>query len=116
MVVGVTLPRSVQDRPPVPVRAMLTAIGLVLSTVAVLYVVVVTRRVLTWIMIAAFFAVALYPPPWVGCNGECAAADGGRWRRLWYSLSSCSPWLVSSQRSPSRWHRKLAASRDSCLI
>jgi len=57
---------------------MLTAIGLVLSTVAVLYVVVVTRRVLTWIMIAAFFAVALYPPVgWVQRRMR-----GGRWRPL----------------------------------
>ena len=48
-------------RPPVPVRTILATIGLVLTTVALLYVVVETRRVLTWIVVGVFFAVALYP-------------------------------------------------------
>jgi predicted PurR-regulated permease PerM len=48
-------------RPPVPVRTILATIGLVLTTVALLYIVVETRRVLTWIVVGAFFAVALYP-------------------------------------------------------
>jgi predicted PurR-regulated permease PerM len=48
-------------RPPVPVRTILATIGLVLATVALLYIVVETRRVLTWIVVGAFFAVALYP-------------------------------------------------------
>jgi predicted PurR-regulated permease PerM len=45
----------------VPVRTILATIGLVLATVLALYLVVQTRRVLTWMMVAAFFAVALYP-------------------------------------------------------
>jgi predicted PurR-regulated permease PerM len=45
----------------VPVRTILATIGLVLATVVLLYIVVETRRVLTWMVVAAFFAVALYP-------------------------------------------------------
>jgi predicted PurR-regulated permease PerM len=45
----------------VPVRTILATIGLVLATVALLWVVVEVRRVLTWILVAAFFAVALTP-------------------------------------------------------
>jgi predicted PurR-regulated permease PerM len=45
----------------VPVRTILATIGLVLATVLTLYLVVRTARVLTWMVIAAFFAVALYP-------------------------------------------------------
>ncbi|HYJ75223.1 MAG TPA: AI-2E family transporter [Kineosporiaceae bacterium] len=45
----------------VPVRTILATIGLVLATVALLWVVVEVRRVLTWIVVAAFFAVALTP-------------------------------------------------------
>jgi predicted PurR-regulated permease PerM len=47
--------------PPVPIRTILATIGLVLATLAVLYVVVHIRQILTWIIIAAFFAVALSP-------------------------------------------------------
>jgi predicted PurR-regulated permease PerM len=43
------------------VRTILATIGLVLATVVLLYIVVETRRVLTWMVVAAFFAVALYP-------------------------------------------------------
>jgi predicted PurR-regulated permease PerM len=46
---------------PVPVRTILATIGLVLATLLTLWVVVEVRRVLTWIVIAAFFAVALAP-------------------------------------------------------
>jgi predicted PurR-regulated permease PerM len=45
----------------VPVRTILATIGFVLATVALLWVVVEVRRVLTWIIVAAFFAVALTP-------------------------------------------------------
>jgi predicted PurR-regulated permease PerM len=45
----------------VPVRTILATIGLILATVLVLYIVVETRRVLTWMVVGAFFAVALYP-------------------------------------------------------
>src|SRR3954469_22882347 len=48
-------------RRPVPVRTILATIGLVLATALALYIVVETRRVLTWIVVGAFFAVALYP-------------------------------------------------------
>jgi predicted PurR-regulated permease PerM len=50
-----------QDRRPVPVRAILATIGLLLATALLVYVVVVSRRVLTWIVVGLFFAVALYP-------------------------------------------------------
>jgi len=48
-------------RRPVPVRTILTVIGLVLATALLLYLVIQTRRVLTWLVVAAFFAVALAP-------------------------------------------------------
>jgi predicted PurR-regulated permease PerM len=43
------------------VRTILATIGLVLATVVLLYIVVQTRQVLTWIVVGAFFATALYP-------------------------------------------------------
>jgi predicted PurR-regulated permease PerM len=46
---------------PVPVRTILTVIGLVLATYLALQLVVQTRRVLMWTVIALFFAVALHP-------------------------------------------------------
>lgn len=46
---------------PVPVRTILAAIGLVLAAYLALLLVVQTRRVLVWTVIALFFAVALYP-------------------------------------------------------
>jgi predicted PurR-regulated permease PerM len=49
------------DRQPVPVRTIVTTIGLVLATALLLYVVLQIRQVLTWIVIGAFFAVALSP-------------------------------------------------------
>jgi predicted PurR-regulated permease PerM len=45
----------------VPVRTILATIGLVLATVFLLYLVMQTLRVLTWIVVGAFFAVALSP-------------------------------------------------------
>lgn len=42
-------------------RRTLIVIGLVLSTVVLLFLVYHTRQVLTWIVISAFFAVALHP-------------------------------------------------------
>ena len=49
------------DRRPVPVRTILATIGLVLATALLIYMVLQVRQVLTWIVVAAFFAVALYP-------------------------------------------------------
>jgi predicted PurR-regulated permease PerM len=67
-----------QGRQQVPVRTILATIGLVLATAVALYLVVQTRRVLTWMVIAAFFAVALYPlAAWVQ-----RWMLGGRWPAL----------------------------------
>jgi predicted PurR-regulated permease PerM len=62
----------------VPVRTILATIGLVLAAALALYLVVETRRVLTWMVIATFFAVALYPlAAWVQRR-----VLGDRWRAL----------------------------------
>jgi predicted PurR-regulated permease PerM len=62
----VTSLRAGQSPERVPVRTILATIGLVLATAVVLYLVVRTQRVLTWMVIAAVFAVALHPPAaWV---------------------------------------------------
>ena len=52
---------SPQRPGPVPVRTILATIGLLLVTALLLYIVVETRQILTWLVIALFFAVALYP-------------------------------------------------------
>jgi len=49
------------ERRPVPVRTIVTAIALVLTAYVALQLVVQTRRVLVWMVIAMFFAIALYP-------------------------------------------------------
>jgi predicted PurR-regulated permease PerM len=56
----VTEPRTT-GRAPVPTRTILATIGLVLATALLLYIVIETRQVLTWIVVGAFFAVALGP-------------------------------------------------------
>jgi predicted PurR-regulated permease PerM len=48
-------------RRPVPVRTILATIGLVLATVLLLLLIRDIQRVLIWIIIAGFFAVAVYP-------------------------------------------------------
>src|SRR5512142_2581507 len=48
-------------RQAVPVRTILAAIGLVLATVLLLLLIRDIQRVLVWIIIAGFFAVAVYP-------------------------------------------------------
>jgi predicted PurR-regulated permease PerM len=55
------VPVTPVPRERVPVRTILVTIGLVLATVALLWVLVEVRQILTWIVIAAFFAVALSP-------------------------------------------------------
>ncbi len=45
----------------VPVRTILATIGLVLATAALLLLIRAVERVLVWIVIAGFFAVAVYP-------------------------------------------------------
>ena len=75
---AVTSLPGTQSRPPVPVRTILATIGLVLAAALALYLVVETRRVLTWMVVASFFAVALYPPAaWVQRR-----MLGDRWRAL----------------------------------
>jgi predicted PurR-regulated permease PerM len=49
------------NRERVPIRTILVTIGLVVATVAALWLIVVCQRVLIWSAVAAFFAVALYP-------------------------------------------------------
>ena len=50
-----------RDSRPVPVRTILATIGLLLATALLIYIVLQVRQVLTWIVVGAFFAVALYP-------------------------------------------------------
>ena len=57
----VTAAPTEPPRERVPVRTILATIGLVLATVALLWVLVEVRQILTWIVVAAFFAVALAP-------------------------------------------------------
>lgn len=56
-----TTGEDIHRRDRVPVRTILATIALVLATYVLLLVVRATERVLVWIMIAAFFAVALAP-------------------------------------------------------
>ena len=49
------------DRRPVPVRSILAAIGLVLATVAIIYLLFRLGHILTLVAIAGFFAVVLSP-------------------------------------------------------
>jgi predicted PurR-regulated permease PerM len=56
----VSSPQPVGQRP-VPVRTILTTIGLLLVTALVLYILVETRQIITWLVVGLFFAVALYP-------------------------------------------------------
>ena len=49
--VPVTSPPIGQDRRPVPVRTILATIGLLLATALVVYVLVVSRHVITWIVV-----------------------------------------------------------------
>src|SRR3954451_16169645 len=55
---------TISVQPPrerVPVRTILTVIGLGLATALLIYLVLQTRQVLTWIVVGAFLAVALSP-------------------------------------------------------
>ncbi|MCW2701722.1 MAG: conserved rane protein of unknown function [Blastococcus sp.] len=54
---------SAQTRrqPPVPTRTILATIGLLLATALLLYMLVHVLQVVTWLVIGAFFAVALAP-------------------------------------------------------
>src|SRR3954469_4988542 len=74
---AVTFPFAAgRDSRPVPVRTILATIGLVLVTALLIYILLQVRQVLTWIVVGAFFAVALYPlVGWVQRRGF-----GGRGR------------------------------------
>jgi predicted PurR-regulated permease PerM len=50
-----------RTRERVPVRTIAASIGMVLATVVVLFLLVEVRRTLVWLVVAAFFSVALYP-------------------------------------------------------
>ena len=53
-----------------PVRTVLTVLGLVIAVWALLNVLFITRQVLTWILVALFFAIALNPAVnWLQENG-----------------------------------------------
>ena len=94
-------------------RTILATIGLVLATALLIYVVLQIRQVLTWIVVGAFFAVALYPlVGWVQRR-----LLGGRRRALatfLVFLSSSSCWLRSSPPSPCRWSTRAPSSPGSC--
>jgi predicted PurR-regulated permease PerM len=66
------------SRSPVPVRAIATTIAMVVSTVVLLWVLREVQRVIVWIIVAAFFSIALYPlVGWVErrvCGGRRALA------------------------------------------
>ena len=57
----VTSPTTRRPQPPVPTRTILATIGLLLVTALLLYVLLEIRQILTWIVVGAFFAVALAP-------------------------------------------------------
>ena len=53
-----------------PVRAVLTVLGIVIAVWALLQVLFITRQVLTWILVALFFAIALSPAvDWLQAHG-----------------------------------------------
>jgi predicted PurR-regulated permease PerM len=54
-------PSAAAERRPVPVRTILVTIGLLLATALLVYIVITVRQVLTWMVVALFFAVALSP-------------------------------------------------------
>jgi predicted PurR-regulated permease PerM len=45
----------------VPIRTIVAAIGLVVVSIALIWLVITAHRALLWMLVAAFFAVALYP-------------------------------------------------------
>jgi predicted PurR-regulated permease PerM len=94
-----------QSRPPVPGRTILATISLILAAALALYLVVETRRVLTWMVIAAFFAIALYPlAAWVQRR---VLKD--RWRALATFLVFLVVFLALGglvTASPYRWSRR----------
>jgi predicted PurR-regulated permease PerM len=58
---AVTSPSTARQQPPVPTRTILATIGLLLVTALFLYILLHVRQVLTWMVVGAFFAIALAP-------------------------------------------------------
>jgi predicted PurR-regulated permease PerM len=58
---AVTSSSPARQQPPVPTRTILATIGLLLVTALFLYILVHVRQVLTWMVVGAFFAIALAP-------------------------------------------------------
>jgi predicted PurR-regulated permease PerM len=57
----VTSPSYARQQPPVPTRTILATIGWLLVTALLLYILVHVRQVITWLIVGAFFAIALAP-------------------------------------------------------
>ena len=58
---GVSTPVAARPQPPVPTRTILATIGWLLVTALALYILVHILQVVTWLVVGAFFAVALAP-------------------------------------------------------
>src|SRR3954447_1784008 len=58
---GVSSPVAARSQPPVPTRTILATIGWLLVTALALYILVHILQVVTWLVVGAFFAVALAP-------------------------------------------------------
>ena len=55
-------PRVTGPRRPVPVRTIMATIGLVMATLGAIWILQHVTRILTWVLVAAFFAIVLGPP------------------------------------------------------
>ena len=102
-----------RTRERVPVRTIAATIGMVLATVVVLFLIVEVRRTLVWLVVAAFFAVALYPVVnWVQRRLTRCRRSLATLVRLPASSSSCS--AASSRPSRCRWPARARRSPTSC--
>lgn len=54
--------RAAEPRRPVPVRTIMATIGLVLATLGAIWVLQHVTRIVTWVLVATFFAIVLGPP------------------------------------------------------
>ena len=75
MLPAVTPERSVRF----PVRTILTVLGMVIAVAILLWVIWISRHVITWILIALFLALALNPAvDWMQRHGVHGAASPSR--------------------------------------
>src|SRR3954454_19692697 len=58
---GVSYPVAARPQPSVPTRTVLATIGWLLVTAVALYILIHIRQVVPWLVVGAFFAVALAP-------------------------------------------------------